>query len=295
MKKLIFTILIFAGLLHSFKLTASNNHILCVCHLDVRRDLFLEVDFSSHTRRNDSIEEAFSHSCIVHNISSLAAQPDSKVTQIFTLIYNTRFDEAEKLLVEADFQDESFYFQVLKLDLFWWKYSISKSESDEEKLNSTLNWFSEQNKNSAHSEINRLIWLAYKMRFEVKRKNYVKAFLLKGEVTDQLEVVQKNPAPLPDNQQKLLDVFTFLLQYSNEAGSVFGKNSKKQVCLNALQKLSADSNWVVSSEAHYFLGRIYNKMEKEPQKGRIHFQTLSRRFPQNTLFASLAAGKATDF
>ena len=182
MKKLILSILFFAGLLYSFKLTASNNSILYVCHLDDRRDLFLEVDFSSHTRRNDSIEEAFSHSCIDHNISSLAAQPDSKVTKIFTLIYNARFDEAEKLLENSGFQAESVYFQVLKLDLFWWKYSIGKSETDEEKLNNTLKWFSEQNKNSAYSEINRLIWRAYKMRFEVKRKNYVKACLPKIEV-----------------------------------------------------------------------------------------------------------------
>jgi len=295
LKKLILSILLFAGLLYSFKLTASNNSILYVCHLDDRRDLFLEVDFSSHIRRNDSIEEAFSHSCILHNISSLAAQSDSKVTKIFTLIYNARFNEAEKLLGVADFQGEPFYSLVLKLDLFWWKYSISKSEPDEENLNNVLNWFSEQNKNSKYSEINKLIWLSYKMRFEVKRKNYVKAFLLKSEVADQLEVVQKNPVTLPANQQKLLTVFMLLLQYSDEASSVFSNNSKKQDCLNGLQKLTADNDWMVSSEAHYFLGRIYTKMEKEPQKGRIHFQTLSRRFPQNTLFANLAAGKATDF
>ncbi len=226
---------------------------------------------------------------------NLNAQPDSQVTQVFTLIYNTRFDEAEKILETTDFQGEPFYFQVLKLDLFWWKYSISKSKADEEKLNSVLNWFSEQDKNTEYSEINRLIWLSYKMRFEVKRKNYVKAFFLKGEVEDQLKVVQKTPVRLPDNQQKLLSVFVLLLQYSHEAGSVFGDEAEKQAILKKLHQLAADSNWIVSSEAHYFLGRIYTKMEKEPQKGRVHFQTLSRRFPQNALFASLAAGKATDF
>lgn len=265
MKKLIFTILLF-------------NYLL------------LSIDCFSKT------ETVKTPGGEVFNFSLPAVQQNSDlITQIFTLIYNARFDEAEKLLENSGFQAESFYFQVLKLDLFWWKYSISKSETDEEKLNNTLKWFSEQNKNSAFSEINRLIWVAYKMRFEVKRKNYVKAFLLKSEVADQLEVVQKNPVTLPANQQKLLTVFMLLLQYSNEAGSVFSNNSKKLACLNGLQKLAADSDWVVSSEAHYFLGRIFTKMEKEPQKGKIHFQTLSQRFPQNTLFANLAAGKATDF
>ncbi len=291
MKNILISIfLLFAHFL-SFNVLAFNDKFLLCCHPDDRRDLSVGGDFSSHTRRNDSIDEAF----VVHNKSSLNAQPDSQVIQVFTLIYNTRFNEAEKMLGSDDFQNHSFYYQVLKLDLFWWKYSISKTESDEEKLSTTLNWFSKQNKNSAYDEINRLIWLSYKMRFEVKRKNYAKAFFLKGEVEDQLEVVQKTPVLLPDNQRKLLSVFVLLLQYSNEAGSVFGDEAEKQACLKKLHQLAADSDWIVSSEAHYFLGRIYTKIEKEPQKGKIHFQTLNRRFPQNTLFANLAAGKATDF
>jgi hypothetical protein len=100
---------------------------------------------------------------------------------------------------------------------------------------------------------------------------------------------------LPAGEQKLISVFTLLLQYSNEAGSVFGKDSEKQGYLNELQKLSAVTDLIVSSEAHYFLARIYTKMENEPQKGKIHFQTLSRRFPQNQLFADLASGKASQF
>lgn len=291
MKNILLSIILLFAHFLSFNVLAFNDKFLLCCHLDDRRDLFFERDFSSHTRRNDSIEEAF----VVHNISSLNAQPDSQVTQVFTLIYNARFDEAEKMLGNTDFQNEFFYFQVLKLDLFWWKYSISKSKTDEEMLNAVFDWFALQDKNTEYSEINRLIWLSYKMRFEVKRKNYVKAFFLKGEVEDQLKVVQKNPVYLPDNQQKLLSVFVLLLQYSHEAGSVFGNDAEKQACLKKLHQLAADSDWMVSSEAHYFLGRIYTKMEKEPQKGQIHFQTLSRRFPQNALFANLAAGRATDF
>jgi hypothetical protein len=231
---------------------------------------------------------------LFHSANSLA-QTNSQVTQIFTLIYNTRFDEAEQLLGNADLQDEPFYFQVLKLDLFWWKFSISKSKPDEEKLNNVLNWFSEKSLQSSYSEINKLIWLSYKMRFEMKRKNYLKALLLKNDVENQLAVVQKNPVNLPTEEKKLLSVFMLLLQYSDEAGSVFGKDSKKQGCLNGLQKLAAENDLIVSSEAHYFLGRIYTKMEKEPQKGKIHFQALSRRFPQNRLFADLASGKASEF
>lgn len=232
----------------------------------------------------------------VFNFSFPAVRQNTDlITQIFTLIYNARFDEAEKLLENSGFQTESFYFQVLKLDLYWWKYSISKSKPDEERLNTVFNWFSEQNKNTEYSEINRLIWLSYKLRFELKRKNYLKAFLLKGEVEDQLKVVQKNQVRFPENQKKLLSVFVLLLQYSHEAGSVFGKDSDKLAYLKELQNFASDSDCIVSTEALYFLGRIYTRMENEPQKGRIHFQILSRRFPQNQLFANLATGEVTDF
>jgi len=219
-------------------------------------NLFLPTDCFSRT----AILKGMGGAVFNFPITDLQQNSDLK-TQIFTLIYNARFNEAEKLLGETDFKSNPFYFQVLQLDLFWWKYSVSKSESNEKKLDNTLNWFSEQNKNSKYNEINRLIWLSYKMRFEVKRKNYVKAFVLKSEVADQLEVVQQNPVNLPDGEQKLLAVFTLLLQYSNEAGSVFGNNAEKQACLSGLQQLAANSDWIVSSEAHYFLGRIYTKIE----------------------------------
>jgi len=39
--------------------SATNDRIQFSCHLDDRRDLVIRRDFSSHTRRNDSVDEAF--------------------------------------------------------------------------------------------------------------------------------------------------------------------------------------------------------------------------------------------
>lgn len=227
--------------------------------------------------------------------SDCRGQADETVTRVFSLIYNTRFDEAEKILDGTDFQDEPFYLQMLKLDLFWWKYSIRQTKACEDKLNSVLTWFSEQNQNAKYTQINRLIWLSYKMRFEVKRKNYLSALLLKSKVEEQLRLVQKKPVVLPAGEQNLFSVFVLLLQYSNETVSIFANDADKQACLKALEKWSTDSDLIVSSEAHYFLGRIYTKIEKQPEKGKEHFQLLAQRFPQNRLFTDLAKGLAVDF
>ncbi len=48
------------------------------CHLDDRRGLFVRRDFSSHTRRNDSIDAAFCHFSIVSNENWIATQDDSQ-------------------------------------------------------------------------------------------------------------------------------------------------------------------------------------------------------------------------
>ena len=41
--------------------------------------------------------------------------------------------------------------------------------------------------------------------------------------------------------------------------------------------------------AHYFLGRIYQKVENEPELGKFHFEILTGRFPNNTLFKEYLA------
>jgi len=184
---------------------------------------------------------------VLFTLESFSTQSDSAADRIFSLIYNQQFTEAEKLLEASRMELDPFYFSVLKLDLYWWKYSLSRSKTDAEKLNVLLDQLAETPENKPTQKICELIILSYKMRFEVKRKNYLKAFILKGEVADQLDVVQNNPATLPDGEQKLLAVFTLLLQYSDEAGSVFGSNSKKQACLSGLQKQAADNDWMVSS------------------------------------------------
>jgi hypothetical protein len=49
------------------------------CHLDDRRGLFVRRDFSSRTRRNDSVDATFCHFHIVPNKNWVATQDDSQI------------------------------------------------------------------------------------------------------------------------------------------------------------------------------------------------------------------------
>jgi hypothetical protein len=102
---------------------------------------------------------------------------------------------------------------------------------------------------------------------------------------------------LPEDERKLFELYVILLQYSENANPFsFSKNAEKKADLiMKLNRYCTDEDLIVSTLAHYFLGRIYTKIEKQPEKGREHFQVLAQRFPQNRLFADLAKGLVADF
>ncbi|HSO85297.1 MAG TPA: hypothetical protein VLQ91_02010 [Draconibacterium sp.] len=228
---------------------------------------------------------------------TFSAQRDSSAERIFSLIYNQQFTEAEKLLEASRKEIDPFYFSVLKLDLFWWKYSLSRTKTDAQNLNFLLDQLAETPGNSTNKKITELIRLSYQMRFEVKQKNYLNAFFVRSDVQKQLELLQKEKIVIPADQQKLFDLYVILLQYSEHANpfSFSKKTEKKADLIMKLTRYCAGEDLIVSTLAHYFLGRIYTKIEKQPEKGREHFQVLAQKFPQNRLFTDLAKGLAVDF
>lgn len=225
------------------------------------------------------------------------AQPDSTANLIFSRIYNQKFTEAGKLLEASRQQLDPFYFKVLQLDLYWWKYSLSRTKTDAEKLNILLDQLDETPENATNQKIISLIRLSYQMRFEVKQKNYMKAFFVRSDVQQLLEILQKEKIAISAGQQKLFDLYVILIQYSETANplSFSKKPEKKADLIKKFNRYCTDEDLIVSTLAHYFLGRIYTKIEKQPEKGGEHFQLLAQRFPQNRLFADLANGLAVDF
>ena len=234
---------------------------------------------------------------VLFSLESFSTPGDSAADSIFSLIYNQQFTEAEKLLETSQKEIDPFYFSVLKLDLYWWKYSLSRAKTDAEKLNVLLEQLAEMPENKTTGKISKLIRLSYKMRYELKRKNYVSAFFVRSDVQKQLILLKNEKIALTGDEQKLFELYVILFQYSESANpfSFSNKAENKADLIMKLNRHCADEDLIVSTLSHYFLGRIYAKIENQPEKGRVHFQVLSRRFPQNGLFADLAKGLAVDF
>ena len=225
------------------------------------------------------------------------AQRDSPADHIFSLIYNQQFTEAEKLLEASRREIDPFYFSVLKLDLYWWKYSLLHSNADAEKLNVLLEQLAELPEKTTTGKISKLIRLSYKMRYELKRKNYVSAFFVRSDIKKQVELLKSGKIALSVDEQKLFELYVILFQYSESANpfSISKKTENRTDLIMKLKRHCSDEDLIVATLAHYFLGRIYTKIEKQPEKGRVHFQVLARRFPQNRLFDDLAKGLVVDF
>ena len=218
---------------------------------------------------------------------------DSTVTHIFTLIYNQQFTEAEKALESNRTQIEPFYHNILKLDLFWWKYSLSKSKEDSKAFNNVLEEFDKSSQNTIEDRINNLIRSSYQMRYEVKRYNLIGALIIRSAVRDQIEELENEDLSFLGDRQKLFDLQIVLFNFFEESINPFsfGKKSDGYLkSLSVLEKYSLEDDFILSTMAHYFLGRIYTKMEKQPEKGKTHFMILSKRFPKNVLFYELANG-----
>lgn len=222
-----------------------------------------------------------------------ANEKDTVVQQIFTLIYNQQFYEAEKALNLQSTQLEPFWANVLTLDLYWWKYSLSRSNEDARALKKVLGDFQQSNKNLMEDQINELIRLSYQMRYEVKRYNLIGAYLIRSDVSDKIEMLKIQDLSFLGNRRELFGLYMALFDFFESAFNPFSSGSKSakfSKSVDSLEKYSLSGDLIVSTMAHYFLGRIYMKVEKQPEKGQEHFKILSQRFPENGLFKQLSEG-----
>lgn len=230
--------------------------------------------------------------------TAFSVEKDTLVLNIFSLIYNQQFTEAEKTLELKNAQIDQFYYNILKLDFFWWKYSLSDSRENAKALNKVLADFDKSNQNTREVKINKLIKSSYEMRYEIKRYNFVGALIIRSEVHKQIELVKKEDLTFLGERRKLFDFYLTLFDYFEERLNpfLFGSKSEKYMkSLSILEKYSHDKDLILSTMAHYFLGRIYTKVEKQQEKGQVHFRILSQRFPESTLFRELADGVNTEF
>ncbi|MDB4582222.1 hypothetical protein N9164_03650 [Draconibacterium sp.] len=211
---------------------------------------------------------------------------DSIINDIFISIYNQQFNQAEELLTQNKLLIDPFYAEVLNIDLHWWKYSISRSKKDAKELATLLNTSDNSYLTPKENNINQLIKKSYQLRYERKRYNLIQVVILRSEINKLLSEINNDQLPITGNQLKLFDLYMTMFMYFKNINPflVTSGNSEQTGYLTKMDGYTLDDDLLLNTMAHYFLGRIYQKVKKDGQKGKMHFEILTRKFPENKLF-----------
>lgn len=218
--------------------------------------------------------------------SGRSENKDSIVNHIFSATYNQQFEVAESLLLLQKNQLESFYSDVLTIDLFWWKFSTTRSKEDAQNLNRLLE---KQVKSGVekNDKVAQLIGKSYQFRYARKKYNLFDVISLRSEINLLLSEIDRKNLTISGNELKLFDLYVVMMNYFSRVNplSIWNKNTERDIYLLEMEQFVNEENLVVNTTAHYFLGRIYQKIEKEPGKAKTHFKRLNKQFPENKLFA----------
>jgi hypothetical protein len=232
---------------------------------------------------------------ITFTLNGFSYQNENVVDDVFKYIYNRQFQEADSLLELKKGKIEPFYFDILTIDLNWWRHVFYPSELNSKQFNSLLKSMEQENTDTPEKQIKHLVWLSYQLRFEFKRYNIIGAIRLRSQIKNLLEEIKVNKLNYSNNRKKLYYLYSALFNYFDNILNPFFsekiKNEREKALLN-IEKYTHEDDLILSTLSGYFLGKIYLNIEKEPEKGNRHFKMLTERYPQNTIFQELLSESA---
>lgn len=238
-----------------------------------------------------TVKYSFVLACCLLAFSAYSASENNLGTLIFRLIYNGRYEQAKAMLQKNRDAFSATEYMLLNLDLHWWKYSISRSRNDAGNLKNTLDTF-DQAIESQPDNLKLLILLSYRLRFEVKRYNLFEAVKLRSEIRNLLASIEQNEKPAVGLPGKLFGLYQALFEYSEQTENFIFFHISSEAGEKALAEIRActfDDNLIVQTLAHYFLGRIYWKIERKYDLAKEQFRILSANYPENGYFKEVVS------
>jgi hypothetical protein len=145
--------------------------------------------------------------------SGFSQQNEKVIDDVFKYFYNQQFTEADSLLKLHNEEIEPFYFDILTIDLNWWRHVFYPSELNSQQFNSLLKSMKQENTNTPEKKIKHLVWLSYQLRFEFKRYNIIGAIRLRSEIKKLLEEIKINELNYSNNRIKLFYLYNALFTY----------------------------------------------------------------------------------
>lgn len=221
------------------------------------------------------------------NLSARTFSNDSIANKVFQLIYQQNLTQAEKTYQDGKNELNEFYRTFLNLDLHWWKYRTTYSKENQNKLKDLIDASLLPETNAYEDKMLQIIIRSYQLRYDKKRFNIFGVLSARSDIRDLIAAIEKEDPPFNGNEQKLFKSYVIMYQYIENIN--FFANAKKSEArekkLKQMEKFAAEDNLILNTVAHFFLARMYQKIEDKPAIGLKYFKILTREYPTNKTFA----------
>ncbi|WP_346859123.1 hypothetical protein [uncultured Draconibacterium sp.] len=221
-----------------------------------------------------------------------ATEKDSLINRIFNSTYNQEYQSAELLLKTHKPEIDKLYFMVLSVDLSYWKNVTGTDHPNYNEFENTLEHFKPETTKTLENKASMLIYLSYRLRYELKRYQFLSAIFTLKQTNSVYSEIPANPKSSNLEHFELLQLYNSLFSYFNSYLNPFSGKSGSKKCEQAIlsmEKLTRSEQNIVKTLANYFLGKTYLNYNKEPEKGLAHFSELAQQYPNNKKFAELKA------
>ena len=222
--------------------------------------------------------------CIFPGAEVLCQSSDEKpFDKIFDLIYNQKFGEAETVLRTSEAIMEKWGYQLLLLDLHWWKAISGNSEEDYQNFESVLNESSTRLNNSPDpDDLEELICFSYSLRLALI-KNRIIPIVANIYRINRIISGYDNER-LTSEQQDISKIYTALFNIG-KSRFLFTSPGLKAEGIKILEDNLTSPNKQYQTISCYFLSKIYFDLDKLPSKATIYCEKLCQLYPDNRIFA----------
>ncbi len=221
---------------------------------------------------------------------------DTLVNCFFRNLYNFSFHEADSLAGVIDSSDiDNLTRYNIKSNLAWWKLlSGDEIETNVRSCELSLNESIRSGSKSRQKDINSLLNLIYSYSLKARLENYtgntLKSFIsFYKSITYIEECIE---APVKDERLTLvLGLYYYIIDYLNHEYFMMSamlftvQKGDKIKGLAFLGECSSSGNEMISTEADYFLLKIYSYLEKDYSKAKHYGYILTQQYPGNLVYS----------
>lgn len=222
---------------------------------------------------------------------SATSQTASEVSDsVFTLIYRQKYNDAERLLLDNKANIAPIYFAVLEIDMSYWQNVSDASDRHYARFETLLKNYQTAAPETRQQKAIELIRLSYQLRYELKRFRLLGAISTRKKTLELFNTLKAHSKQLDKNQQELFELYQALILYFDGYLKPFfakDKNTQTEALTQTMHTLTLSDQRMVKTLSSYFLGKIYLKYEKAPEKARPYLQWLQSSYPENQTFQKL--------